>query len=559
VARGHAVTVAVLISTAVGLAVSADSSPVGALGAVDRIAAGDSHTCAISDDGNVWCWGDNGFGQLGNSGFPGLDSPVPVRTSGFGAGRTATQVVAGSNHTCVLANDGSVWCWGEGGWGQLGSGSTTQLDPIQVSLGIGVTASRIFAGGSTTCALTSDTHLTCWGRNNKGQIGNGTTQASGGVTPTAVTGIPASFTVADVEVGDLHVCAVATGGGAVHCWGSDMKGQLGTVSDASLDKSAPTQTDSVGGTARNVSAGTQFTCVTLADHTASCWGNNANGQLGRGSTTPLTTGAPASTSVVGSIDKVVTGTSHACALMTAGTVQCWGSSATGQVGNGTTGANVLAPAAVSGLAGTVLDLAVGANHACAVIATGAVQCWGLNSAGQLGVNDQNDRAAATIVSSLTISTTTTTPSSSSTPSSTTTTPSSTTTSVTTTTVVPAGMTPATTANSSTTVAPTTTAAPNAPAAEALTTTALAGSASRTLTVRKSRSVTAARIAAAAGLAIPRKSQGTMRISITSGATRCLFVGSSVRGTSVGTCRVRVMMLPRTGRVTTRYVTVKVVR
>ncbi|MFM1790410.1 MAG: hypothetical protein RLZZ526_737, partial [Actinomycetota bacterium] len=381
----------------------------GALGAVDRIAAGDSHTCAISDDASVWCWGDNGFGQLGNSAFPGSDSPVPVRTSGFGAVRTATQIAAGSHHTCVLTTDGSVWCWGEGGWGQLGSGSTTQLDPIQVSLGTGVTASRIFAGGSTTCALTSDTHLTCWGRNNKGQIGNGTTfTGPGGILPTATTGIPASFTVADVEVGDLHVCAVVTGGAAVHCWGNDLKGQLGTVSDASLDKSTPTQTDSVGGTVRSISAGTQFTCATLADRSASCWGNNANGQLGRGSTTPLTTGAPAATAVVGNIEKVVTGANHACAVMTAGGVQCWGSSANGQVGNGTTGANVLAPAAVTGLAGTVLDLAVGANHACAVVSTGAVQCWGANPVGQLGVNDQTDRAAASTVSSLTVSTTTTT-------------------------------------------------------------------------------------------------------------------------------------------------------
>ncbi|NBU37481.1 MAG: hypothetical protein EBS32_04485 [Actinobacteria bacterium] len=535
-ARGHVVTVAVLISTAVGLAVSVDSSPVGALGAVDRIAAGDSHTCAISDDGNVWCWGDNGFGQLGNSGFPGLDSPVPVRTSGFGAGRTATQIVAGSNHTCALANDASVWCWGSGGFNQLSNGGTSSTDPVQVTLGTGITASRIFAGGSTTCALTSDTHLTCWGRNTKGQIGNGTTQASGGVTPTAVTGIPASFTVADVEVGDLHVCAVATGGGAVHCWGNDLKGQLGTVSDASLDKSTPTQTDPVSGTVRSVSAGTQFTCVTLTDRTASCWGNNANGQLGRGSTTPLTTGAPAATSVVGSIDKVVTGTSHACALMTAGTVQCWGSSASGQVGNGTTGSNVLAPSAVTGLAGTVLDLAVGANHACAVIVTGAVQCWGANAAGQLGVNDQTDRAAAATVSSLTVSTTTTTAAPAST----------------------AGTTPAAPATSPTIAAPTTSTTSTTPAGDSQT-TALAAGTSRTLTVKRLRTVTAARIAAAAGLSIPRKSQGTMRISITSGTTRCRFVGSSVRGTSVGTCRVRVVMVPRTGRVTTRYVTVKVVR
>lgn len=550
-ARGHVVTVAAFVCTAIGLAVSVRSSPAGALGAVDRVAAGDAHTCAIADDGDVWCWGDNSFGQLGNSAFPSGDSPVPVRTSGFGAGRSATQIAAGANHTCVRANDGTVWCWGEGSFKQLGSGAGSQPDPVQVSLGVGITASRIFAGGNTTCALTSDSKLTCWGRNNKGQIGNGTTQASGGVTPTAVTDIPGSFTVADVEVGDQHVCAVATGGSAVHCWGYDNKGQLGTVSDGFADRSTPTQTDSVGGTVRSISAGVQFTCATLTDNSASCWGNNANGQLGRGSVTPTTASTPASTAVIGSINKVVTGTNHACALMTAGGVQCWGSSLNGQVGNGTSGANVLAPAAVSGLSGTVLDIATGANHACAVTATGAVQCWGANTLGQLGVNDQADRSAAVTVSSLTVSTTTTTvaPSSSVGTTTATTSPSATTTTAAT---VPSAD-PAQTDTSS---------APGPATTNTLTTTTTTvakTTAPRTVTVRKSRTVSAARIASAAGLSIPRKSQGTMRISITSGLTRCRFAGSSVRGTSIGTCRVRVMMVPRTGRVTTRYVTVKVVR
>ena len=323
----------------------------------------------------------------------------------------------------------------------------------EVSLGAGITASHIFAGGNTTCALTSDAFLTCWGRNNKGQIGNGTTQASSGVTPTAMTGVPSTFTVSDVEVGDQHVCAVVTGGAAVRCWGYDNKGQLGTVSDGNTDKSTATPTDSVGGTARSVSAGTQFTCVTLTDNSASCFGNNANGQLGRGSLTPTTASAPGTTSVVGAINKVVTGANHACALMTAGTVQCWGSSSVGQVGNGTSGANVLAPSSVSGLTGSVLDLAVGANHACAVIATGAVQCWGSNNLGQLGVNDQVDRSAAVTVSSLTVASTTTSSSSSSSSTSSSSTSSSSTSVVPTTAAVTAASVESTTTTSTTTSNP----------------------------------------------------------------------------------------------------------
>ena len=541
-ARGKAVAVAVLLCTA-GFAVAIDSPHADALGAVDRVAAGDVHTCAIADDGDVWGWGDNSFGQLGNSSYPNGDSGVPVRTSGFGAGRTDTQIVAGANHTCVRTNDGSVWCWGEGSFKQLGTGVGNQPDPVQVSLGTGITASRLFAGGNTTCALTSDTFLTCWGRNNKGQIGNGTTQASSGVTPTAVTGVPSTFAVSDVEVGDQHVCAVVAGGAAVRCWGYDNKGQLGTVSDANTDKSSPTQTDSVGGTARSVSAGTQFTCVTLTDNTASCFGNNATGQLGRGSLTPATADTPGATTVTGAINKVVAGANHACALMTAGSVQCWGSSSVGQVGNGTSGANVLTPSSVSGLAGTVVDMAVGANHACAVIATGAVQCWGSNNFGQLGVNDLVDRSAAVTVSSLTVASTTTAAP----------------TTVAPTTAAPTTAVPTTVAVSDVTAAPAVTSPTTTSTIARAASTSPSTSAQRLLTVRRLRTLSAARIAAAAGLAIPRKSHGTMRISITAGATRCRFAGSAVRGTSLGTCRVRVMLIPRTGRITTRYVTVTVVK
>jgi len=557
VARGRTLTVAAFVSASIGVAVSFDVAHPSGRVATDRIALGDAHTCAIKDDGTVWCFGDNSDGQLGNSSFGPPDSTTPVQTSGFGTGRTAVQVAAGERHTCALLDNGEVWCWGYNGNLELGSVGGSQPDPVKVPLGAGITASRIFVGGRVSCALTSDTRLTCWGQNHKGQIGNGTVLASGGVAPAAVSNIPTSFVPANVDPGGRHVCAAATGG-AVWCWGDDDRNQLGTAADGAAAVNVPGQADTVT-TARSVATGLDYSCAVLTDDTVSCWGRNHLAQLGRGSVTPASTAGPAAVSIGVPVSKVAAGKAFACALTTAGAVWCWGENTASQIGDATAGSPRLAPAQVSNLGGTAVDVVAGGAHACAVLSSGEVRCWGDNSAGQLGMGgtDYSVRDAPATVASLTVTPAPTVPTTAPP-----TVPPTTAPPMTSPTTAPA-MTPAATASPGSIASTSTTTTTVSPASGASTGTtgAVTSTAKPSLrvTVRRGRTVSAATIAKAAGLAIPRRSQGTMRISIVSGTVRCVFAGSAVRGTSTGTCRMRVLLVPKRGATVSRTVTLTVVR
>jgi len=558
VARGRTLTVAAFVSASIGVAVSFDVAHPSGRVATDRVALGDAHTCVIKDDGTVWCFGDNSDYQLGNSGFGGTDSTTPVQISGFGAGRTAVQVAAGERHTCALVDNGEVWCWGYNGSLELGSAGGSQADPVKVPLGSGITASRIFVGGRVSCAFTSDNRLTCWGQNHKGQIGNGTVQLSGGTAPAAVSNVPTSFVPSHVDPGGRHVCAAATGG-AVWCWGDDDRHQLATAADSTLAVNVPGPADSITA-ARTVATGLEYSCAVLTDDTVSCWGRNHLAQLGRGSVTPAVTAAPGAVSIGPSVSKVAAGKAFACALTTAGAVWCWGENTAGQVGDATAGSPRLAPAQVSNLGGTAVDLVAGGAHACAVLSGGTVRCWGDNSAGQLGMggSDYTARDAPATVASLTVTPAPTTVPTTAAPTVPTTVP----------TTIPATVPPTTvpgtasptSALSNTTTTTSTTVVP-ASGASTGTDGALASTTKPSLrvTVRRGRTASAATIARAAGLSIPRRSQGTMRISIVSGASRCEFVGSAVRGRSTGTCRVRVLLVPKKGAMVSRTVTLTVVR
>jgi len=560
VVRGRTLTVAAFVSAAIGVAVTVDVARPAARLATDRVALGDEHTCVIKDDGTVWCFGGNSDGQLGNSSYLSSDSTAPVQIAGFGAGRTAVKIAAGERHTCALLDNSTVWCWGAGGSNELANGGVQSFNPVQVPLGAGLTATNLFVGGRVSCALTSDNRLTCWGQNHKGQMGNGTTQVNGGVAPTAVSNIPTSFVPVHVDPGGRHVCAAATAG-AVWCWGDDDRHQLGTAADGAIAVNVPGPVDTVTG-ARSVATGLEYSCAVGTDNTVACWGRNNLGQLGRGSLTPATSAAPVTVTVGAPVARVAAGKAFACALTTAGAVWCWGDNAAGQVGDANAASPRTSAALVSGLGGTAVDVVAGGSHACAVLSTGDVRCWGDNSFGQLGMGgaDYGNRDAPATVATLSVTAATTTvPSTSPSTSSTTSPPASPPT------TVPVTAPTSTVAQSSDTTAVTTSTSTTTAAGVASTTTSpaatLTTSASPPLrvTVRRGRSASAATIAKAAGLAIPRRSQGTMRISIVSGTSRCTFVGSSVRGRSVGTCRVRVLLVPKTGRTVSRTVTVSVVR
>ncbi|MEY2967053.1 MAG: hypothetical protein RLY50_1103, partial [Actinomycetota bacterium] len=528
-------------------------SVVVASAATGRIAAGRDHTCGIDPDGAVWCWGDNLNGKLGDPTFTSGRSESPRRAAALPDGRVAEQIVAGTNHTCVRANDNTVWCWGASGAGQLGHVGLTGTSPTQVGQ---IQATTLGAGGNTTCAALTDGTARCWGLNDVGQWGDSTTSATPALgTLGVVSGVTShpgggQFSMESVDIGTSHVCAVA-GSGATWCWGSAANGRLGSSSPT--DASTPRGTATLPAAAVQTAVGGAHTCVALADGTVSCFGLNNEGELGSDSTSVSSSDAPLAVTGLSNVSRVTAGDEFTCAVAS-GQVRCFGANWSGQLGDGTsTPRHSSAP--VSNIAGTAVDVVAGEFHACAVTETEDVWCWGLNRNGQLGIGNRVSQTSPQKISGLAIGTTTTT-----------TTTSTTTTSTTTTTIV--GAAPPTGSTGESPIAtpaqsPTHTSAASADVAAAATTTTTpkksvaASSPSRRVSVRRTRSLSASRIAAAAGLAIPRRSKGSMRITLVKGRDRCRFVGSSVRGVKRGTCSLRVVLIPKKGRTISRTVTVRV--
>ncbi|MGA1362388.1 MAG: RCC1 domain-containing protein, partial [Ilumatobacteraceae bacterium] len=452
--RGRAFALGLLAVCAVGVVVAParDGSGVRAAtpGAAGQIVAGVGHTCVIAADNRVMCWGDNQFGQLGDSAFPDASSSSPVATSGFG-GRTPVQLAAGRNHTCARMSDATVWCWGDNTYAQLGNAGGTSVDPVQVTLGS--TATWISASGNTSCARTT-AQLICWGRNNKGQLGLGTTYTGGGgVAPTAAPAVPGTFDAVSLSGGFEHTCA-ASAAGEVWCWGEGGRLQLGSTANSTVDQTSPQRTDALGDVASRVVAGDEFSCAHLGNSSVWCWGDNSFGQLGRGSTSPSSSSEPTAVAGTGNAMVVAAGGKHACAVTSAGTVRCWGRNNSGQVGDASV-VDAHSPQQVSGVTGTAVDAATGGAHSCAVLQTGAVSCWGDNSFGQLGTGDTATRNAATPVVGLSAIYTTTTTTAPTTTAPSTVAP----TTVPPTTAGPTTVPPATTTSTTTTMVITTTTAP----------------------------------------------------------------------------------------------------
>jgi len=249
--------------------------PTAVLGIDDAVAVvqGMSHTCALLQSGGAKCWGDGQFGQLGNSK---LDSPVPTPVSVLGfAGAGATQLTAGTRHTCALLTDASVHCWGENNAGELGLGYTSAASLTVPQVVPGLSAIWVSAGGYSTCAVRKDGTVACWGDNTYGQLGDGTTtDRSSPVSVLGLTGMKA------VSKGDSHTCALGVDG-SVWCWGFNGSGTLGD--GTTINRSIPTRV--VGLTASQLVTGAGHTCALTSNGQVECWGSNSYGQLGDGTTT----------------------------------------------------------------------------------------------------------------------------------------------------------------------------------------------------------------------------------------------------------------------------------
>ena len=352
-----------------------------------RLVVGDGHTCVILNNGSVRCWGDNTYGQLG---VPTItSSKVPVTVSSFGNNRFAVELAAGKNHTCALLNDASISCWGDNNFGSLGNGSfLNPEEPVNVSLS-NVQSSKIYAGGFTTCLLDRNTNIFCWGRNNSNQLGMIEELASS--VPVQVTP-ESNFLATSLAIGDSHICAI--GGGSV-CWGDNSEGQLGDGTNQGGWPANPISSFDSNIRPVSIASGVVHTCVSLTNGQSKCWGNNASGKLGDQSTTQRLTPVAVNTNEL--ISDVSVGTSHSCGRTAGNKVICWGLNSNGRLGNNSTLSSSIPVTAQLPAGATAREVATGDSHTCALLDNDDVMCWGSNSKGKLGDGTTTQRLVPTKV------------------------------------------------------------------------------------------------------------------------------------------------------------------
>ncbi len=335
---------------------------------VVSLASGATHTCAVTADGGVRCWGSGYRGELGDGTTSSSGHPVPVA----GLPARARAVTAAGEHTCALLEAGRVWCWGENPEGQLGSGSITtkELAPVAVA-GLDGAATRLGTGPQHSCATLESGALQCWGQNAEGELGNGETRIVR--SPVQVTGITSGATA--VASGNTS-CAIVDG--TLRCWGLGAHGAVGTQYIDNYDyQSTPIPAGAAPGTVTSVDTDRQ--ACEVAAGAVLCWGDNTTGELGNGTTVPSTTPI-AVPGLSSGMAAVATGVGFSCALSAAGAVSCWGA---GALGNGTV-TRSLVPVPVTGLSSGVTQITAGLDFACAVKDAGAALCWGADRYGQLG-------------------------------------------------------------------------------------------------------------------------------------------------------------------------------
>lgn len=387
---------------------SAETGVVGGSGGGTNVVAtavanGGFYTCALLSTGGVACWGSNILGELGDGLSAGPEECVDFACSTKAVPvvglSDATAITANSSETCALLSTGVVDCWG-GGPPRCHEFGSCITKPMAVT---GITEATAIAG---SCALLSTGVVDCWGSNLWGELGDGTTEPSG--IPVKVHGITNATAISSQGA---DACALLSTG-AVDCWGDNAFGQLGDATStgpetcyisAGQDETCSTTPVAVAGItdARAIATSAGQTCAVLTTGAVDCWGENDYGQLGDGSsagpercivgTEPyLCSTIPVTVSTLIDATAITVGPDDTCALLSTGEVDCWGVAEDGALGDN---ANVgpeecrlscsRTPVTVDGIT-DASAVAAGQNSGCAALSTGGVDCWGVNSIGQLG-------------------------------------------------------------------------------------------------------------------------------------------------------------------------------
>jgi len=346
-----------------------ESVALGTTGAVvpSAIGAGSGHTCVLYSDQSLRCTGQNSQGQVGNGGWTAVLEPAVVPAV------NPVNVRTGMEHTCTLVGDGRMQCWGQNYTGVLGGGTIGGFSATPQFVQNMTTAIKTTGSGFHACAMLQDHTVQCWGRNQDGQLGNGDA-----TTDMAVPGAVLNLgPVADVFGGGYHTCALI-GDGTAKCWGRNGRGQVG---DGTSDTPITTP-HAVSGltTAVALSLGGYHTCALLQGGTVQCWGQSDSGQIGAPGL--AFSSSPVTVNGIANATAIYSGFLHSCALLADGTARCWGNNAFGQLGDGTT-TNSASPVVVQGIV-NARALALGWGHSCALMPDASVRCWGEGDMGEFG-------------------------------------------------------------------------------------------------------------------------------------------------------------------------------
>ena len=356
---------------------------------VVELSAGPAHACAIVEGGQLLCWGSNGSGQLGVGDSEGRDLPTPVELPD-----AVAAVSAGWRHTCAVLADGSLYCWGDNDSGQLGVEGPGTRTPLRVTGPEGSAfgdVSLVAAGELHTCIVIGDGTVWCWGDNEFGQVGTGAMGAEVLPPSPVLTSGSMEGTKIALEAGFGHTCALQAIG-RLWCWGRNFDGNLGlgdTDHRAQPERVLLSADSSDEPVWTDLTIGNGWHTCALADGQVYCFGDATDGRLGFASESKVST--PTLVPALVDIEHAAVGAGlrHTCAIAGDGSLRCFGTSPSGELGVGETPESQRGPVRLADAGWE--RLALGESFSCGVRRGGAMYCWGTNDAGQLALGDREGR------------------------------------------------------------------------------------------------------------------------------------------------------------------------
>ncbi|MFZ9596546.1 MAG: RCC1 domain-containing protein [Bdellovibrionia bacterium] len=335
-----------------------------------RIAAAGSHTCALTEQGHLKCWGTNDSYQLGDG--TQINSTTPESITPEVHYRT---VSANGKHTCAISTSHELKCWGQGNQGQLGNNTSGlgSYGNTPTTIDRGVLYAQVQCGEYFTCGITPNGALKCWGSNGSGQLGD-ETLVNYATTPQP---IDRTTRYSLIATGASHACGITTEG-ILKCWGENSSGQIG---NGSTNTQRSPQVIDEKNSYTSVAVGARHTCGLTTSGTVKCWGLNGSGQLGIGHIQSKNT--PQDISDTDHYLSIAAGRSHTCGITTSGDLKCWGSNTKGQIGDNTTN-NRLTPQLVTSGGIKFTEVNLGETHTCGLTTNGELLCWGDNTYSQIG-------------------------------------------------------------------------------------------------------------------------------------------------------------------------------